>query len=79
MDCEQALAELEAFLDDELPAPARAQMERHLFGCASCFERGEFRRQVWEIVRRKCTVRVELPPEVAERIRGLIGEEPSTA
>jgi len=79
MDCEQALSELEAYLDGELAEPGRAEVESHLFGCAHCFDRGEFRRRVREIVGRKCGIRADLPSGVAERIRGLIavqGEPP---
>jgi anti-sigma factor (TIGR02949 family) len=75
MDCERALEELEAYLDGELAEPGRAELERHLFGCASCFDRGEFRMAVREIVRRKCGVEAELPQRVVLRIRRLISGE----
>ncbi|MGH2545750.1 MAG: zf-HC2 domain-containing protein [Actinomycetota bacterium] len=75
MDCERALEELEAYLDGELAEPSRAELERHLFGCASCFDRGEFRMAVREIVRRKCGVEAELPQRVVVRIRRLISGE----
>jgi mycothiol system anti-sigma-R factor len=75
MDCERALEELEAYLDGELAEPGRVELERHLFGCASCFDRGEFRLAVREIVRRKCGVDAELPQRVVLRIRRLISTE----
>lgn len=34
--CEGMRSELAAFLDDELPAEARARVEAHLGGCAGC-------------------------------------------
>jgi anti-sigma factor (TIGR02949 family) len=75
MDCDQALGELEAYLDDELPQASRRRVEEHLFGCQDCFDRGEFRRQVREIVGRKCGIRADVPAGVAERIRRMLGSE----
>ncbi len=75
MDCEQALHELEAYLDGELAEGGRVEVERHLLGCASCFDRSEFRLRVRQIVRRKCGVEADLPATMAERIRGLIAAE----
>jgi anti-sigma factor (TIGR02949 family) len=75
MDCERALIELEAYLDGALGEPARAEVERHLMGCASCFDRSEFRVRVREIVRRKCGVEPDVPEQVVVRIRRLISIE----
>lgn len=75
IDCDQALTELEAYLDEELPEATRRRVEEHLFGCSDCLERGEFRRQVREIVRRKCGIRADVPPGVAERIRRMLSSE----
>ena len=70
-----ALAELEAYLDGEVPEGARVGIEEHLFGCRDCLERSEFRLQVREIVRRKCGIRADMPPGVAERIRRILASE----
>ena len=72
MDCDAALAELEAYLDTELGQELRREIESHLAGCSHCFDRGEFRRKLRDIVRRKCSAVEELPPEVADRIRAAI-------
>jgi anti-sigma factor (TIGR02949 family) len=72
MDCDQALAELESYLDGELVEDARRVVESHLGGCSPCFQRSEFRVRLRAIVRAKCTVVADLPPEVADRIRGAI-------
>ena len=71
-DCDQALTEIEAYLDGELEADVARIVEDHLGSCSPCFERGEFRRRLREIVRRKCATVGDLPPEVADRIRGAI-------
>ena len=63
IECEQALAELEAYLDGALPA------------CAHCFERKDFRVTVRAVIRRKCRPAVAFPPGLAERIRLVIRSE----
>jgi len=72
MDCDEALIEIESYLDGELGQDFRQEVESHLAGCSHCFERGEFRKRLREIVRRKCTAVGELPPAVADRIRAAI-------
>jgi anti-sigma factor (TIGR02949 family) len=68
-DCEEVLAELESFVDAELD-PARARViEAHLAGCGPCADRGDFRRRLRDIIRRKCGGMVDLPPGVADRVR----------
>jgi len=72
MDCDDALVELEAYLDAELKPELRSDVESHLAGCSHCFDRGEFRKRLRDIVRRKCSEVGELPPAVASRIRAAI-------
>ncbi len=72
MDCDEALIELESYLDRELGPDLRREVEGHLAGCSHCFERGEFRRKLRDIIRRKCSAVTELPPAVADRIRAAI-------
>lgn len=72
IECERALAELEAFLDGELPLSERPAMEEHLQACGHCFDRKEFRIRIRGVIRRKCRPVVDLPPGLAERIRLII-------
>jgi anti-sigma factor (TIGR02949 family) len=72
MDCDDALVELEAYLDAELDPDLRREVEGHLAGCSHCFDRGEFKKQLRDIIRRKCSQVGELPPSVADRIRAAI-------
>jgi anti-sigma factor (TIGR02949 family) len=72
MDCDDALVELEAYLDAELKPELRRDVESHLVGCSHCFDRGEFRKRLRDIVRRKCSEVGDLPPAVATRIRAAI-------
>jgi anti-sigma factor (TIGR02949 family) len=75
MDCDQALAELEAYIDGELVGAEQRSVEDHLQGCAHCFDRKEFRVQLRAVIRRKCRPSVELPAGLAERIRLVIRSE----
>jgi anti-sigma factor (TIGR02949 family) len=75
MDCDQALQEIEAYIDGELAVTDRRSVEQHLQGCSHCFDRKEFRVQVQEVIRRKCRPAVDLPPGLAERIRLVIRSE----
>jgi anti-sigma factor (TIGR02949 family) len=75
IECEQALAELEAFLDGALPAGQRPLMEEHLQACGHCFERKEFRVRVRTVIRRKCRPAVALPPGLDQRIRLILRSE----
>ena len=72
MDCDEALRLLAAFLDDELPADARAGMDRHLERCRGCFSRAEFERRLkGEIAR---AGREDVTPDFEERIRRLLAD-----
>jgi anti-sigma factor (TIGR02949 family) len=75
IECEQALAELEAYLDGALPESHRPILEEHLQACAHCFDRKEFRVTVRAVIRRKCRPAVVFPPGLAERIRLVIRSE----
>jgi anti-sigma factor (TIGR02949 family) len=75
IECEQALAELEAYLDGALPESQRPLMEEHLQACVHCFDRKEFRVQVQAVIRRKCRPAVALPPGLDQRIRLVLRSE----
>jgi anti-sigma factor (TIGR02949 family) len=44
IDCEEALRRLAEYLDRELGDLSRAEVERHLDTCRSCYSRAEFER-----------------------------------
>ncbi len=75
MDCEQALAELEAYLDGELRMADRHAVEDHLQTCSDCFERTGFRIRLRAVIRRKCRPAVLMPPGLADRIRTVIEQD----
>jgi mycothiol system anti-sigma-R factor len=70
-ECQEALAQLEAYLDGELPGTRLDEMQQHLSACYPCTDRVSFEEQLRAIVRRGC---VDLPPpSLLERIRQHLG------
>jgi mycothiol system anti-sigma-R factor len=65
-DCQQALAELERFLDGELPDQALGRISQHLADCYPCTDRATFEEQLRALVRRGCADTA--PPDLLERI-----------
>lgn len=74
-DCEHVLRQIELYLDGELVGFERVEIERHLGECSPCHGHSEFQRKLKEVLRDKCGCN-EVPPELAERIRGLFGSSP---
>jgi anti-sigma factor (TIGR02949 family) len=66
-DCQQALAELERFLDGELPASEVGAISQHLADCYPCTDRATFEEQLRAIVRRGCVDAA--PTDLVERIQ----------
>jgi mycothiol system anti-sigma-R factor len=65
--CQEALDELEQFLDGELPAGEIGRIEQHLADCHPCTDRASFEEQLRALVRRGCAD--SAPPDLVERIR----------
>lgn len=68
--CDEALAELEAFLDGELPADRLDGIREHLADCYPCTGRASFEEQLRAIVRRDCVD--DAPPQLVDRIEALL-------
>ena len=71
-ECDELLAEIDRYLDGELPAEEKARIERHMVECGSCFRREGFVREVRDLIRRKCGAAAPMPEDMAERILGAI-------
>jgi mycothiol system anti-sigma-R factor len=71
-DCDQALAELERFLDGELPLGEVGRVSAHLSACYPCTDRATFEEQLRAVVRRGCADAA--PPELVDRIRAVLDE-----
>lgn len=70
--CEEALAQLESYLDGELPGADVQQIATHLAACYPCTDRATFEEQLRAIVRRDCVD--EAPAELVDRIRTHLSE-----
>jgi mycothiol system anti-sigma-R factor len=66
-ECQEALEQLERFLDGELPAERVGQVKQHLTDCYPCTDRATFEEQLRAIVRRECVEHA--PPQLLDRIR----------
>lgn len=66
-DCREALADLERFLDGELPAGDIGRVKQHLSACYPCTDRASFEEQLRALVRRGCVDAA--PPDLVDRIR----------
>jgi len=66
-ECQEALTQLEAFLDGELPTTKVESMRHHLQECYPCTDRASFEEQLRSIVRRGCAD--VAPAHLVDRIR----------
>ena len=74
--CDEVLAEVQRFLDHELPASEWDTIEQHIDSCTPCGDRVEFKRRLREIVASKCA-REAVPDTLRGRIKALVAEESS--
>ena len=70
-ECEEALREIERFLDDELDPAVRASVGRHLASCSPCTQRADFRRHLKELIASRCG-HDAVPADLLPRIKALI-------
>ncbi|HEY7401740.1 MAG TPA: mycothiol system anti-sigma-R factor [Actinomycetota bacterium] len=73
-ECEEALREIERFLDGELEPGLRAVVASHLSSCTPCTERAEFRRHVKELIASKCS-KDAMPNDLLARVKSLLDIE----
>ncbi len=69
-DCDEAVAELYAFLDGELDDAVMIQVEAHLRRCSPCLEAFDFEADLRRVIAAKCTEQVT--PEVKARFCGVL-------
>jgi mycothiol system anti-sigma-R factor len=76
-NCDDAVAELYAFLDGELTDQRRAAIAEHLDGCSSCRQARQFETDLRQVVADRCRDRVpqNLLDRVAAAIEGTIDGE----
>jgi mycothiol system anti-sigma-R factor len=69
--CEEALREVQRFLDGELEPSIRSRIELHFSDCPPCMQRVEFSRHLKIMVSAKCSGDA-VPAHVDQMIRDLI-------
>lgn len=72
VDCGRALAELEQYLDGELPDMELGTIREHLAACYPCADRATFEEQLRAIVRDRCAEAA--PPTLVDTIRSRLDE-----
>ncbi len=70
-ECQEALRDLERFLDREVDDVVRMKVERHLSGCHPCTDKLEFRVHLKTMIQAKCSER-EIPAGLEQRIRQVL-------
>ena len=76
-DCDDAIAQLYAYLDGELDADVVARVEVHLRRCSPCLEAFDFEAELRKVIVSKCNE--EVPGDLRLRIMQVLErlEEPS--
>ena len=69
--CEDVLAEVWLFLDNECDSDRRAALQRHLDECGSCLEHYGIEEHLKELLQRKCGGE-HAPSELKDRLRASI-------
>ena len=70
--CEEVVAHLLQYLDGEIDAAKRVQIDRHLQECRGCYSRAEFEKALRERIAQLGDV--ASPAALRQRIRSLIDE-----
>ena len=66
-DCQEALRDLQRYLDGELPESRLETIGTHLASCFPCTDRASFEAEFRRVIRRGCDDHA--PAELVERIR----------
>ncbi len=72
-NCQQALLEIERFLDGELQSDLVSVLQRHLDDCQRCMRRADFQRHMKDLIAAKCGGD-DAPQDLLVRIRLMIQE-----
>jgi len=72
MSCEEVIAHLFAYLDDEADPEKRSYIERHLEECRACFSRAEFEKSLRAKVSQLGDK--EAPATLRQRVKSLLDQ-----
>ncbi len=74
--CNEVLAEIERYVDGELPDDQLADLVKHIHECPPCLYRADFQAKLKEILRTKCEASRSVPQEgFVLRVRQTIRSE----
>jgi mycothiol system anti-sigma-R factor len=71
-DCQEALDTLYHFLDGELTAQRREQIQHHLDECSPCLEAFDFEAELKVVIARRC--RDQVPDNLRDRVAQALAE-----
>lgn len=71
--CQEAIATLYSFLDDELTADNRRLIQTHLDECEPCIRKFGFEAELKEVIARKC--RDEVPESLRRKVYDALRSE----
>jgi mycothiol system anti-sigma-R factor len=74
-ECEEALRDIERFLDGEIGPPLSVKVDTHLKGCSPCMERADLKRHVKDLVASRCGCD-ELPERLKDKVMQMLHEHP---
>jgi mycothiol system anti-sigma-R factor len=74
-ECEEALRDIERFLDGAIEPPRSLTLETHLQECSPCMERADFKRHVRELVASRCGCD-EVPAGLKVKVMEMLSEPP---
>jgi mycothiol system anti-sigma-R factor len=74
-ECEQALRDIERFLDGEMTAPQAVEVESHLHSCTPCMERADFKRHLRLLIAQRCGCD-EVPESLSLRVAAILEQPP---
>jgi anti-sigma factor (TIGR02949 family) len=73
-NCEDAIRELEAFLDGSLSEDGHTAIHAHLSGCSDCLQAFDFQAELRQVIAAKCR-NDEMPPGLLSRIEQCFNED----
>jgi anti-sigma factor (TIGR02949 family) len=75
-ECQQALREIERFLDGEMGGAEHDKLDAHLHECPPCMDHAEFKRNVKQLIADRCGCE-EMPVDLRHKVMSLLDAPPA--